>query len=148
MKDGKIKIVAVDFDGTCVTDNFPGIGEAIGAVPVLKLMQSKGIRIILNTVRSDMYALDAAAWLQRQGIKIWGLNRNPQQYAWSKSPKVHADLFIDDRSLGTPLVNNDYVDWFAVLDLCVEHGYLGDCTLEEIESTIAEMNAELDNDQD
>lgn len=144
MKDGKIKIVAIDFDGTCVTDDFPGIGKPIGAVPVLKLMQEKGIKIILNTVRSDLYALDAANWLQKQGIKLWGINRNPQQYGWSKSPKVHADLFIDDRSIGTPLINDEYVDWVSVLDLCLEHGYLGECTLEEIQNTLEEVTAELD----
>jgi hypothetical protein len=29
-------IIAVDFDGTCVTHDFPHVGKDIGAVPVLK----------------------------------------------------------------------------------------------------------------
>lgn len=28
-------IIAVDFDGTCVTHEFPKVGEEIGAAPVL-----------------------------------------------------------------------------------------------------------------
>ena len=29
-------IIAVDFDGTCVSNEFPRVGKDIGAVPVLK----------------------------------------------------------------------------------------------------------------
>ena len=143
MKDGKISSVAVDFDGTCVTDEFPGIGKPIGAVPVLKLMESKGIKIMLNTVRDGLSSLDAANWLKKEGITLWGLNRNPTQFKWSKSPKVHADLFIDDRSVGVPLINGEYVDWIGVLDICVQHGYLGDCTLEELETVLEEIQKQL-----
>lgn len=144
MKDGKVKIVAVDFDGTCVTDEFPNIGKPIGAIPVLKLMQSKGIKIILNTVRDGFYSLNAGNWLVKEGINLWGINLNPEQRNWSKSPKVHADLFIDDRSLGIPLINGEYVDWIGVLDICMEHGYLGDdCTVEEIEQVLKEITDQL-----
>lgn len=148
MKNGKIGIVAIDFEGTCVTNEFPGIGSPIGAIPVLKLMQSKGIKIILNTVRSDLYALEAAGWLQKQGINLWGVNRNPTQYGWSKSPKVHADSFIDDRSIGTPLIKDEYVDWEGVLELCLQHGYLGECNWDEIESTLEELRAEVGDVED
>ena len=40
-------IIAVDFDGTCVTHKYPDIGEDIGAVPVLKELVDKGHRLIL-----------------------------------------------------------------------------------------------------
>ena len=29
-------IIAIDFDGTCVTHDFPRVGSDIGAIPVLK----------------------------------------------------------------------------------------------------------------
>lgn len=29
-------VIAVDFDGTCVTHEFPKIGKDIGAIPVLR----------------------------------------------------------------------------------------------------------------
>lgn len=37
-------IIAVDFDGTCVTHEFPRVGKDIGAVPVLKELVGKVIR--------------------------------------------------------------------------------------------------------
>jgi hydroxymethylpyrimidine pyrophosphatase-like HAD family hydrolase len=45
-------IVAVDFDGTCVTHEFPRVGEEIGAAEVLKELTDKGHKIILFTMRS------------------------------------------------------------------------------------------------
>jgi len=45
-------IIAVDFDGTCVTHEFPEVGKDIGAVPVLKELVKKGHKIILYTMRS------------------------------------------------------------------------------------------------
>ena len=45
-------IIAVDFDGTCVTHEFPKVGKDIGAVPVLKKLIEKGHKIILYTMRS------------------------------------------------------------------------------------------------
>ena len=33
--------ICIDFDGTCVTHEFPSIGKDIGAIPVLKEMVNK-----------------------------------------------------------------------------------------------------------
>lgn len=45
-------IIAVDFDGTCVTHEFPKVGKDIGAAPILKKLVEKGHKIILYTMRS------------------------------------------------------------------------------------------------
>ena len=45
-------IIAVDFDGTCVSHEYPKVGKDIGAVPVLKALVEIGHKIILNTMRS------------------------------------------------------------------------------------------------
>lgn len=45
-------VIAVDFDGTCVTHEFPKIGKDIGAIPVLRKLVEKGHQIILYTMRS------------------------------------------------------------------------------------------------
>lgn len=37
-------IIALDFDGTAVTHEYPEIGKDIGAVPVLKELLEKGTR--------------------------------------------------------------------------------------------------------
>ena len=44
--------IAVDFDGTCVTHDFPKVGKNIGAEIVLKKLADKGHKIILYTMRS------------------------------------------------------------------------------------------------
>ena len=51
-------IIAVDFDGTCVTHEFPRVGAEIGAAEVLKELTDKGHKIILFTMRS--HQLDGA----------------------------------------------------------------------------------------
>lgn len=45
--------IAIDFDGTCVTHEFPNVGKDIGAVPILKRLVAKGHKLILYTMRSD-----------------------------------------------------------------------------------------------
>ena len=76
-------IIAVDFDGTCVTHKFPEMGEDIGAEEVLKKLVKKGDKLILNTMRSNMpernYLDEAVAWFKEKGIPLYGINENPTQ---------------------------------------------------------------------
>ena len=44
--------ICIDFDGTCVSHEFPEVGYDIGAAPVLKELVSNGHRLILFTMRS------------------------------------------------------------------------------------------------
>lgn len=133
-------IIAVDFDGTCVTHEFPKIGKDIGAAPVLRLLNEKGHKLILNTMRSTRDAgnidkhgnplstnvlAEAVSWFKNNGIPLYGINRNPTQQQWTSSPKVFAHLYIDDAALGCPLIynlnisNNPFVNWESV----VKHFY-------------------------
>lgn len=45
--------IAIDFDGTCVTPEYPEIGKDIGAVPVLKRLVENGHKLILHTMRGE-----------------------------------------------------------------------------------------------
>ena len=113
------KIIAVDFDGTCVTHEYPNVGRDIGAVPVLLRLIDAGAKIVLWTMRSGVELDEARAWLEDNGVTLWGVNRNPQQGAWTSSPKAYAHTYIDDAALGCPLVTpsngeRPYVDWKAV----------------------------------
>ncbi len=122
-------IIAVDFDGTCVTHEYPDMGRDIGAVPVLRELADAGYRIILYTMRSGSLEKRAAEWFKENGIPLYGINRNPHQKQWTDSPKVYADLYIDDSALGVPLkmtsdVTRPYVDWEGVRELLVKSGYL------------------------
>lgn len=110
-------IIAIDFDGTCVTHRYPKVGEDIGAVPVLKKLVSDGHKLVLNTMRSDKLLDDAVKWFEDNGIELAGANETPGQKTWTKSPKVYAQLYIDDATLGCPTKfdgSRPYVDWDEV----------------------------------
>lgn len=112
-------IIAIDFDGTCVTHDYPSVGESIGAEPVLRNLVKNGHKLILYTMRShdgDDTLQDAIDWFKENDIKLWGVNENPEQSSWTSSPKPYANLYIDDAALGCPKVRNEetgkvYVDW-------------------------------------
>ena len=113
------KIIAVDFDGTCVTHEYPEIGKDIGAVPILKKLVEYGHRLILWTMRSGRELKAAVEWFEDKGVVLWGVNANPEQ-SWSTSPKAYANLYIDDAALGAPLkqtpdlCDRPYIDWDQV----------------------------------
>lgn len=112
--------IAVDFDGTCVTHEYPEVGKDIGAAPVLRKLVDVGHKIILNTMRSGKELEDAEHWFKLNNIPLFGSNINPTQNRWTDSPKVYANLYIDDAALGCPLImdrkfsNRPYVDWEAI----------------------------------
>ncbi len=121
-------IIAIDFDGTVVTHEYPRIGEDVGAVPVLRAMASKGHQLILFTMRSGDELQQAVDWFTANGIPLWGINTNPDQKAWTNSPKAYAQLYIDDAALGCPLIvpgsGRPYVDWSEVKKRLTEGGAL------------------------
>ena len=103
-------IIAVDFDGTVVTHAYPHIGNDIGAVPVLRELIGNGCRVILYTMRSGRLLDDAVAWFARNDIPLYAVNENPAQREWTDSPKVFADLYIDDSALGCPIKFEDGIN--------------------------------------
>ena len=122
-------VIAVDFDGTCVTHEYPYMGSDIGAVPVLKELTDAGYRLILTTMRSGKTEKEAVKWFKDNDIPLWGVNKNPEQKSWTSSPKVYADLYIDDCALGVPLTTSasstrPYVDWTRVREWVVAEGNL------------------------
>ncbi len=134
-------VIAIDFDGTCTTHEFPNVGKEIGAVPVLKRLVDAGHKLILFTMRSfsagtspvtnDFQSgglLDAINWFKENDIELFGVQMEPTQANWTSSPKCYAHLYIDDAALGIPLRNNlvvssrPYVDWKAVDIMLKEKG--------------------------
>jgi len=123
------RIIAIDFDGTCVTHEYPKVGKDIGAVPVLKALVEAGHALILYTMRSGQTLNDAADWFRRNGIGLTAVNVNPFQSTWSSSPKVYAQLYIDDAGFGAPLVLPDgeqrpHIDWALAENWLRLAGYL------------------------
>lgn len=112
-------VIAIDFDGTCVTHAYPDIGLDIGAVPILKELVEYDHKLILYTMRHGEFLEAAVQWFKDNGIELYAVNNNPFQHVWSQSPKVYAELYIDDAALGCPLrVSNKstrpYVNWTSV----------------------------------
>lgn len=128
------QIILIDFDGTCVTHDFPHIGKDIGAVPVLKELSAKGHKLVLFTMRCDheedfipnndpgdvgpgKYLTAAVNWFKEHDIPLYGINTNPQQKEWTSSPKAYGNYMIDDTALGCPLKFDPtlsdklFVDW-------------------------------------
>jgi len=118
------KIVAIDFDGTCVThlysaENPEVVGLPIGSVEYLRKLSKHGVKIILYTMRSGDHLTAAVNWFESHQINLWGVNVNPEQHTWSKSPKVYAQLYVDDAALGCPLMKDQisdrpFVNWKIV----------------------------------
>jgi len=107
-------IIAVDFDGTIVRHDFPRIGaEAPNAFKVLRKLQEGGHKLILLTMRSEKYLQEAIDFCAERGVRFWAVNNNPEQGSWTSSPKVYAQLYIDDMALGVPM-NDGTVDWYVV----------------------------------
>lgn len=114
-------IIAVDFDGTIVKEDYPRIGEEIPfSVEVLKLFVSLGHKIILHTCRTHVLhdghdtLSEAVDWCKSRGIQLYAVNDNPQsRELYGGQTKVGADLYIDDHGLGIPMVDG-HVDWIAI----------------------------------
>ena len=130
--------IVIDFDGTCVTHEFPNVGKDIGAVPILKKLIEQGHNLILFTMRSNNGDLplitpagiiptsgnfldDAVNWFEENEIQLYGIQKNPTQHTWTTSPKAYGQIIIDDAALGCPLKfdaeisSRPFVCWDSVL---------------------------------
>ena len=137
--------IVIDFDGTCVTHEFPEIGQDIGAQRVLKKLVERGHRLILFTMRSDNGSLplftvagienvrgdfltQAVEWFEKNEIPLFGIQENPEQKSWTNSPKAYGQIIIDDSALGCPLIFGAYkkphVDWKSVEQILAFQGLI------------------------
>ena len=128
----------IDFDGTCVTHEFPKVGKDIGAAPILKKLVANGHKLVLFTMRSNrekakptgddtienvtgMFLDDAINWFKKNDIPLYGIQENPTQKNWTTSPKAYGHVYIDDAALGCPLIFDEvlcerpFVDWHQVV---------------------------------
>ena len=97
-------IIAIDFDGTIVTNKSPAIGEPIpGAAENIRSLAVDGHYIIINTCRSNDDAIAAVNYLRREGIPFDAINDNHPghvvQYG-NNCRKIYADCYVDDKQVG------------------------------------------------
>ena len=96
-------IYAVDVDGTLFEEKWPELGRPnIGLINFLKLVRSKGDKVILWTLREDDDLDYAVRRCAEHGLEFDAVNDNlPEvQKMWGNNPrKVAADFYIDDRNM-------------------------------------------------
>jgi hypothetical protein len=123
-------VLAIDFDGTAVTHDYPRVGKDIGSAPVLKELVQNGHQLILWTMRSGKELEDSVNWFAENDIPLYGVQRNPSQDTWTNSPKCYAQIYIDDAALGCPLTFDEalsdrtFVDWTEVREILVASGII------------------------
>ena len=97
------KIIAVDFDGTIVTDKFPEIGEPnYDLINWLIGYQSKGGKLILWTSRNGDALPKAVEFCKSLGLEFNAVNENLKevQEKWKgDTRKVLADYYLDDKAI-------------------------------------------------
>ena len=110
-------IIAIDFDGTIVKDQFPAIGEMVeGAKEAINQLKKDGYYIIIWTCRSHVRLLEALEWLAKQGIHYDKINEscpaNVEKYSGIDTRKIYADIYIDDKML-VKLPTWDEIYWIV-----------------------------------
>ncbi len=97
-------ILAIDFDGTIVEDQFPEVGKMIpGASEAINQLYADGYTIIIWSCRTGIKKTRAIEWLVMNGIKFHRFNEscptNIALHGGKDTRKVYANIYIDDRML-------------------------------------------------
>src|SRR4030043_2002479 len=95
--------IAVDFDGTIVEHEYPGIGkEKLFAFQTLKELEKLGARLILWTFRHGKELDEAVEFCRQNGVEFYAVNKNYPEEMFDEtiSRKIDADIYIDDKNIG------------------------------------------------
>ena len=97
--------IAVDFDGTIVTHEYPKIGTELPfATETLKMLIKDHHKLILWSVREGKLLDEAVEWCRERGVEFWAVNKDyPEESLENNnhfSRKRKADWLIDDRGIG------------------------------------------------
>ena len=102
MKSRKKLTLAIDFDGTIVSRDWPQIGRPrVMAVPVLKMLKRRGHTLILWTCRVGEPLRDAVLFLAKNNVWVDFVNNNDPKMVHiygTNCRKINADWCIDDRA--------------------------------------------------
>lgn len=103
-------ILSIDFDGTIVKDEYPGIGKPLpGAIQAINELYESGYCIIINSCRARDKEDEMIGWLNRNGVKYCHCNENCCERIVkyrTDCRKISADIYIDDKSLFAPSMEN------------------------------------------
>ena len=124
-EDGRWVIpIEVDWDFTLTKCSDWGTGEMVLNEEAFEIMRrwTKDYNVgwILNSMRHDEILKEPLETLEKEGIKLYGLRKNPCQDKDGNSVTKSFSVFcIDDRNVGTPVkwfegCNRPHVDWVEV----------------------------------
>jgi hypothetical protein len=98
-------VIAIDFDGTLCSDEFPAIGRPnMRYIWFAKMAKRRGARLVLWTCRTGQRLKEAVTWCEWRGLSFDAVNDNlPDNFdKYGYSRKVCADYYLDDKNLGSP----------------------------------------------
>lgn len=102
------KIIAVDFDGTLVVDEYPNIGPKNSKIfDLVHNFQLRGYKVILWTCRDGHYLDQAVDFCAMEGLEFDAVNENipeVQRMFNRDTRKVYADIYLDDKNMNVPLL--------------------------------------------
>lgn len=133
-------IIAVDFDGTIVTDQYPKIGTELPfATETLRMLIKDRHRLILWTVREGKHLEEALEWCHQRGVDFYAVNKDFPEEDLEKtensSRKIKADIFIDDRGIaGLP-------DWGQIYEIISSKRKYKDIIAEQFQNIHERQNA-------
>ena len=133
-------IIAVDFDGTIVTHEYPKIGREIPfAIQTLKMLREEGHQLILWSVREDELLDEAVEWCRERGLEFYAVNKDyPEERQENNnhfSRKIKAEVWIDDRNVG------GLPDWGTIYSMIKEHKSFADMISEARRASLSDHDA-------
>ena len=102
-------VIAIDFDGTIVTNKYPDIGYLKrNAKKVINELFDEGHNIIINSCRQGREEREMVEFLIDNEIKFDGVNENLgyriEEYG-NDCRKIGADIYIDDKAYPCNIIN-------------------------------------------
>ena len=105
--------IAVDFDGTIVTHEYPNIGKELPfAVETLRQLQRDGHKIILWSVREGQLLEEAIEWCRARGLEFYASNKDYPENSFQCLGKVKGWYKISIKGK-VGYIRQDLVEWAA-----------------------------------
>jgi hydroxymethylpyrimidine pyrophosphatase-like HAD family hydrolase len=128
------KIIAVDFDGTLVKElDKAYLATQFELMPnakeVINWMYDK-FYIILWTCRNEKFLQNAVDFLNKNAIVFHAINENADFLDFETSPKIYADVYIDNRAMCE-------INWLKIKD------YLNTLLLNDDDKIISQVVIEV-----